>query len=128
MNSYIYCPSSSVAVSRWIIMISSVTSSSSSPYLKTILFCAFNRKIKRFQASITDQLSCTANLKLRFYERFVLCKQQINNKFALRNDVRSIFPEEFATKFILKMVLLVAQANNIDTVSRRCAKPEAFKN
>ncbi len=118
MNSYIYCPSSSVAVSRWdnddlirhfLVFIS---------VLENNLVFAFNRKIKGFQASITHQAGCTANFKLRFYKRFVFCKQHINKKFSLRNDVRSIFPEEFATKFILKMVLFVAQANNIDTVSR----------
>ena len=50
-------------------------------------------------------------------------KQHINQEFPLRNEVRSIFPEEFVTKFILKMVFFVAQANNIDTVSPQCPKP-----
>jgi len=48
----------------------------------------------------------------------VLRQQQVNHKFSIGNDVRSVFPEKFATNFILKVMFPVAQANNIDTVSR----------
>lgn len=60
----------------------------------------------------------TLDFKRGFKEGFVLVQQYVNMEISFRNKVVTISPEELITKFKLKLMLFIAQADNVDAIRR----------